>query len=170
MATKKISESRTIRTVLANPRDANSRNNTHGGVLAYWADDTAGACFKRHTGYGGVTASFNSVNYLSPVDTGDIVTTEAIITGTGNRSAEVFVQIYVERGEMNQRILAFTAFATCVVLAPEDFQMPKIQAETAIEEQLLAGYAQRKAQIKEERQNFAPTLEALQARVKGEND
>lgn len=130
------------------PSYTNSFGNLFGGQLLFFLDNSASISFTRLTHVVGMTASLDNMNFLKPLPEGNTVCIESYVTGTGNRSVEVFAKIVGENLLTGERYIAATSFLTFVVLpeSPGDFVMPKIVPESDEEKFLCAGYENRKAE------------------------
>lgn len=147
-ATKLCSESRCIQTHLVFPQDTNSHNTLYGGKLMYYIDSCAAITAIRHTKESVVTASTDRLNFLAPIPANHAITLEAIVTGTGKRSLEVFVKVTGEDLFNQEHYLAATCFMTFVVVGdelPTDYQIPSVIFETDEEKSIAKDYLTRKA-------------------------
>ncbi len=75
------------------PSDANFGGTVFGGVILSEVDRVAYIAASRHAKTQCVTASFDRVDFLSPVRIGDVATFSAEITYVGRTSIEVEVRI-----------------------------------------------------------------------------
>lgn len=75
------------------PSDANFAGTVFGGVILSEVDRVAYIAASRHAKAQCVTASFDRVDFLSPVRIGDVATFSAEITYVGRTSMEVEVRI-----------------------------------------------------------------------------
>lgn len=109
-------ESRVIRTSRVFPNDVNNHNTLFGGKLMSDIDMVASIAAARHSRCGCVTASTDSVDFLSPISVTDSVCFEAYVSWTGKSSVEVFVKVVAEDLMSGNRRMAATAFLTFVAL------------------------------------------------------
>ncbi|MCS6928357.1 MAG: acyl-CoA thioesterase [Saprospiraceae bacterium] len=91
---KKVSESRTVMTEMVLPNDANAIGNLMGGNLMRWMDTVAAICAGRHCEAHVVTAAVDHISFQRPIQVGEIVTLEAVVTRAFNTSVEVYVQVF----------------------------------------------------------------------------
>lgn len=141
-------ESRTVQTHLVLPQDTNTHNTLYGGKLMYYIDSCAAMTAIRHTQQLVVTASTDRLNFLAPIPSNDALTLESFVTGTGNKSLEVFIKITGENMLTSKRYLAGTCFMTFVAVGadlPADFRVPSIIPETVEEISISKNYTERKA-------------------------
>lgn len=87
---KTARESRVSITELTLPSHSNFGGKVHGGHILSLMDQIAFACASKHSKSYCVTASVNRVNFLNPVEVGELLTLKASINYTGRTS-------YIER-------------------------------------------------------------------------
>lgn len=129
---KKMSESYTVKTANVLPPDTNNHNTLYGGRLMEYIDDVASIAARRHSKSKVVTASIDSVDFLEPVNLGEVVTLEAMVTHTGNSSMEVLVKISKEDPENSGDVkLAAFSFLTFVALSDDKkpIKVPQLIAD-----------------------------------------
>ncbi len=86
-----------IRTI-AMPADTNANGDIFGGWLVSQMD-LGGAVLARATSHSRVTTvAIDSMSFLRPVNTGDIVTCYARLLGIGRTSMKIDVEVWVQRG------------------------------------------------------------------------
>lgn len=78
------------------PSHSNFSGKIHGGYILNLMDQIAFACASKHSGHYCVTASVNKVNFLNPVEVGELVTLKASINYTGNTSMVVGIRVEAE--------------------------------------------------------------------------
>ena len=100
------------------PNDANPLGNMLGGRLLHLIDMAAAVAAIRHAGRPCVTASFDSVDFLTPVHVGEACILKAKVTWVGRTSLEVAVDAYAENMLTGQRRHTTTAFTTFVAIDP----------------------------------------------------
>ncbi len=88
--------SRTTLTELMVPSYANFGGKIHGGVLLSLMDKVAYACASKHAGNYCVTVSVDEVEFLQPVEIGNLVHLKASINHVGNTSLVVGIQVLAE--------------------------------------------------------------------------
>ena len=89
-----MSQSRTIQTKLVLPPDTNHLHTIFGGKVLAYIDEIADITAMKHSKTAVVTASIDSVDFLSSARVGDVLELEAIVTSTGRTSMEVFVTVH----------------------------------------------------------------------------
>ena len=96
MDPKPVRASRTTITELMIPSYANFGGKIHGGILLSLMDKVAYACASRHSGAYCVTVSVDGVDFLQPVDVGDLVSLKASVNYVGRTSLVVGIQVTAE--------------------------------------------------------------------------
>lgn len=147
---KSCANSKTVKTALILPPDANQYGTLFGGRLMAHIDDVAAISAVRHARKMVVTASTDSVDFLHPVKVGDAICVEGFVTSAHRTSMEIFVKVTREGLLTNEKTICATAFLTFVALdddgRPTD--VPQIYPESEIEKVLYAG-----ADLRRERRN-----------------
>ena len=93
---KKIKESQVTITELMLPSHSNFSGKIHGGHILNLMDQIAFACASKHSGNYCVTASVNKVDFLNPIEVGDLVTLKASVNYTGRTSMVVGLRVESE--------------------------------------------------------------------------
>ena len=129
---KSTNESRTAKATVVNPTHTNMHGTLFGGQLMAFIDDVALISATRHSRRPCVTASTDSVDFLHPINQGDIVCLESMVTWTHKTSMEVFVKAIAEKMFTGERHVAATALLTFVALDEEGnpVEVPGVYPET----------------------------------------
>lgn len=90
---KSVKESQVSITELMLPSHSNFGGKVHGGHILNLMDQIAFACASKHSQRYCVTASVNRVDFLNPIDVGELVTLRASINYTGKTSMVVGVRV-----------------------------------------------------------------------------
>ena len=93
---KHIKESQLTITELMLPSNSNFSGKIHGGHILNLMDQIAFACASKHSGNYCVTASVNKVDFLNPIEVGELVTMKASINYTGRTSMVVGLRVESE--------------------------------------------------------------------------
>lgn len=120
------------------PNDANPLGNMLGGRMLHLIDMAAAIAAARHAGRPCVTASFDSVDFLSAVRVGEVCILRAKVTWTGRTSIEVAVDVFAENlvsGNRRQTTSAFTTFVAIDPATGKPAQVPPVAPETDEERQ-----------------------------------
>lgn len=96
MEYKHIEESQLVMTQLMLPSYSNFRGYIHGGYVLSLMDQVAFACSSKHSGHFCVTASVNKVDFLTPIEVGELLTLKASINYTGRTSMVVGLRVESE--------------------------------------------------------------------------
>ncbi|WP_428910970.1 acyl-CoA thioesterase [Niallia sp. Krafla_26] len=125
-------ESLAVKTSLVLPPDTNSFGTMFGGKLMAYIDDIAAIAAMRHARKLVVTASSDSVDFISPIKEGQSVCLEAFVTSTGRTSMEVFVKVIGEDIPSGERKICAISFLTFVALDEKGHptEVPKVIPES----------------------------------------
>lgn len=93
---KSIKASRVTMTQLMLPSHSNFSGKIHGGYILNLMDQIAFACASKHSRHYCVTASVNRVDFLNPIEVGEMVTLKASINYTGRTSMVVGLRVESE--------------------------------------------------------------------------
>lgn len=93
---KHIEESQLSITELMLPSHSNFSGKIHGGHILNLMDQIALACASKHSGNYCVTASVNKVDFLNPIEVGELLTLKASINYTGRTSMVVGLRVTSE--------------------------------------------------------------------------
>lgn len=159
-------ESRVIQTHRIFPFDLNPFGYLFGGKLMTLIDDAASIAISRHCRRGAVTASLDNLNFLKPLHANHSVCVKCYVSGSHNKSMEVFVKVIGEDLATGERYLAATCFTTFVAVPShmneeKQFTVPHVVPETEEEKMVCGGYEKRRNHRLKERteyQNFAALL------------
>ncbi|HET8839627.1 MAG TPA: acyl-CoA thioesterase [Flavobacteriaceae bacterium] len=90
---KNIDDSQISISQLMLPSHSNFNGKIHGGFILSLLDQIAFACASKHSGEYCVTASVDTVDFLKPVEIGELVTMKASINFVGKSSMVVGVRV-----------------------------------------------------------------------------
>jgi len=85
------------------PNNSNFSGKIHGGFILSLMDQIAFACASKHSGNYCVTASVNTVDFLNPIEVGELVTLKASINYVGSSSMEVGIRVDSENIRTGER-------------------------------------------------------------------
>lgn len=91
-----IEASQVTLTQLMLPSYSNFRGKIHGGYILNLMDQIAFACASRHSGHYCVTASVNKVDFLNPIEVGELVTLKSSVNYTRRTSMVIGVRVESE--------------------------------------------------------------------------
>ncbi len=152
METKTCKESKSIKTSHVFPNDVNNHHTLFGGRLMSHIDDIAAISAMRHCRTSVVTASTDSVDFLSPIEQTDSVCLESYVSWTGKTSMEVFVKVTAENLFTGERKIAATSFLTFVAIGEDGHPcpVPQVVPETE-EERMINQSGEKRAQMRKAR-------------------
>src|ERR1700748_814562 len=93
---KPVSFSETTITELMIPSYANFGGKIHGGIILSLMDKVAYACAAQHAGAYCVPVSVDNVDFLEPVEVGELVSLNASINFVGRTSLVVGIRVTAE--------------------------------------------------------------------------
>lgn len=106
------------------PTDANFMGNVFGGHVLDEIDRVAYIAASRHARTSCVTASFDRVDFLSPIHVGDVVDFDAELTYVGTSSMEVWVRVRAEPSHGGDARPVGEAFVTMVAVDADGRPVP----------------------------------------------
>ncbi len=139
-------ESLTILTDIVLPGESNPLGNLFGGELLARMDRACSIAARRHSNAIVVTASVNHVAFNNAIPVGSVVTIEAKVSRAFKSSMEIYVDVWIEdresqeRSKVNEGIYTFVA----VDKAGKPITVPQIDPETALEKERYEGALRRK--------------------------
>jgi len=93
---KHAKESQVSITQLMLPSHSNFSGKIHGGHILNLMDQIAFACASKHSNHYSVTASVNKVDFLNPIEVGELVTLKASVNYTGRTSMVIGLRVESE--------------------------------------------------------------------------
>ena len=93
---KKVDASKILISELMLPSNSNFNGKIHGGYILNLMDQIAFACASKHSKTYCVTASVDTVDFLNPIEIGELVTMKASINYVGNTSMVVGIRVEAE--------------------------------------------------------------------------
>lgn len=131
------------------PNDANPLGNMLGGRVLHFIDMCAAVAAIRHAGNPCVTASFDSVDFHTPIHVGEACILKGKVTWVGHTSVEVYVEVFAENLRTGERRHTTTAFTTFVAIDPTTGQpaaVAPLAPETDVERRMFESGQQRRAE------------------------
>jgi acyl-CoA hydrolase len=101
-------------------QDANLAGNVHGGWIMKLCDDVAAIAATRHARTRVVTATVDSMTFISPVHVGDLVTLRATVNAAWRTSLEVGVRVESENVRLGNLRHVCSAYLTMVALDEDE--------------------------------------------------
>ncbi len=119
-AYKKVSDSETTLTELMIPSYSNFGGKIHGGVILSLMDKVAYVCAAKHSNAYCVTAAIEGVDFLAPVEVGELVSLLASVNYTGNSSLVVGIRVISENIKTRQVKHTNTSYFTMVAFGDDN--------------------------------------------------
>jgi len=113
---KTVSNSQIQMMELVQPNDANNHGNMHGGKVMHLIDIAAAMSGLRHCRKPVVTASVDSLDFLHPVQLGNMIILRASVNYVHNTSMEIGVRVESENPLTGKRFHTSSAYLTFVAL------------------------------------------------------
>ncbi|HVS94141.1 MAG TPA: acyl-CoA thioesterase [Mucilaginibacter sp.] len=117
---KPVSFSETVITELMIPSYSNFGGKIHGGIILSLMDKVAYVCAAKHAGNYCVTASIDTVDFLQPVEVGDLVSLMASVNYVGRTSMVVGIRVISENIKTNKIYHTNTSYFTMVAKDERD--------------------------------------------------
>jgi len=117
-----VSFSQTTITELMIPSYANFGGKIHGGILLSLMDKVAYACASKHAGTYCVTVSVDKVEFLQPVEVGELVSMKASVNYVGRSS--LIVGMRVESQNVKTGLIKHTNSSFFTMVAKGDDNKP----------------------------------------------
>lgn len=111
---KPVSYSQTTLTELMIPAYANFGGKIHGGILLSLMDKVAYACASKHAGNYCVTVAIENVDFLQPVEVGEMVSMFATVNYVGNSSLVIGIKVIAENFKIGTVKHTNTSYFTMV--------------------------------------------------------
>jgi len=147
--------SATSRTSLVLPPDTNHLGMVFGGRVLSFVDEVAAIAAMRHCRRTVVTASIDSVDFLSPIRNGQAISVEAAVSSTGNSSMEIHARVCGEDLLGGERELTATSFLTMIAVdeCGSAVTVPPLQPQTEEQRRLHESAAERR-RLRHRRQGY----------------
>jgi acyl-CoA hydrolase len=114
--TSTLTDSYTEMTELLLPNDTNTLGRALGGVVLHWMDICGAIAASRFANERCVTASMDNVDFISPIDIGEIAVIEAYVFNTGTTSMDVRVEVRAENPRTDESRTTTSSFLTFVAI------------------------------------------------------
>ncbi|MEX2593338.1 MAG: acyl-CoA thioesterase [Anditalea sp.] len=128
---RSVSFSRLTITELMIPAYANFGGKIHGGILLSLMDKVAYATASKHSGAYCVTVSVDTVDFLQPVEVGELVSLKASVNYVGNSSMVIGIKVVSENVKTGKENHTNTCYFTMVAKGEDDkpISVPKLILE-----------------------------------------
>jgi acyl-CoA hydrolase len=125
-------ETRCVMTQIVMPMHTNGVAGVmFGGIMMQWIDVCAGVAAMRHAGGAVLTASIDRLDFLSPVQVGEIVVLQAMVNYVARTSMEVGCRVETEHMQTRGRRYVTKAYLTFVAI--DERGRPRSIPELALE-------------------------------------
>lgn len=121
---KKPQDSSVTLSILMLPSHSNFSGKIHGGYILSLIDQIAFACASKHSGNYCVTASVDTVDFLAPIEVGEMVTLKAMVNHTGRTSMVVGIRVESENIKTGEIKHCNSSFVTMVAKDPNGVSTP----------------------------------------------
>jgi uncharacterized protein (TIGR00369 family) len=123
-----VAYSQTTITELMIPSYANFGGKIHGGILLSLMDKVAYACASKHSGTYCVTVSVDKVEFLQPVDVGELVALHASVNYVGRTSLIVGIRVEAQNVKSGKVKHTNSSYFTMVAKDEDDkpTQVPEL--------------------------------------------
>lgn len=133
-----LADSHTEMTELLLPNDTNNLGRALGGAVLHWMDICGAIAGMRFATRQVVTASTDHVDFISPIEVGEVAVVEAYVFNTGRTSLDVKVDVSAENPRTGDERRTTTSYFTFVALDErgEPAPVPELECPTPAEEAL----------------------------------
>lgn len=135
MEARPVKFSQTRLTELMTPSYANFGGKVHGGLILSLMDKVAYACASKHAGTYCVTVTVDNVEFLEPVEVGELLHLDASVNYVGNTSLVVGISVTSENIKTNSVKHTNSSYFTMVAKddAGNPAQVPELVLENMTE-------------------------------------
>lgn len=132
---KTVGYSQTTITELMIPSYSNFGGKIHGGIILSLMDKVAYVCAAKHADAYCVTASIDTVDFLAPVEVGELVSLLASVNYVGNSSLVIGIKVISENVKTHLVKHTNTSYFTMVAMDDHNkaVQVPGLELHTEIE-------------------------------------
>lgn len=106
------------------PSHSNFSGKIHGGYILSLMDQIAFACASKYSGSYAVTASVDKVDFLQPIEVGELVSMKACVNYVGRTSMVVGLRVESENITTGQRKHCNSSYFTMVAKSKEGKSIP----------------------------------------------
>lgn len=128
---KPVSYSQTTITELMIPSYANFGGKIHGGILLSLMDKVAYVCAAKHASTYCVTVSIDGVEFLQPVEVGELVSLHASVNYVGKSSMVIGIKVMAENIKTGHKKHTNTSYFTMVAKGDDGkaYEVPELILE-----------------------------------------
>lgn len=121
---KTVKTSRITISELMLPSHTNFSGKIHGGYILSLLDQIAFACASKFSGFYCVTASVDTVDFLNPIEVGELVTMKASVNYVGNSSMIIGIRVDSENIQTGKVKHCNSSYFTMVAKNKEGKSVP----------------------------------------------
>lgn len=167
MEAKRVDDTKIRMAQVMTPNDANVLGKVFGGSILALIDLTASAVSSKFAGRTCVTAAFERVDFLAPVEIGELVELDGFVSFVGRTSVEVTIDVHATHLATNSRRSVNTARVTMVAVQDgRPVPVPRLICESREEKlRFLAGRLRRELRSERSKQ-----MDALIAKLSDMED
>jgi uncharacterized protein (TIGR00369 family) len=132
MQFRPVKYSQTTITELMIPSYANFGGKIHGGILLSMMDKVAYACASKHAGSYCVTVSVDTVDFMEPIEVGELVSLHASVNHVGKSSMIIGIRVEAENVLTGTKRHTNTSYFTMVAKGQDNKpkEVPGLELET----------------------------------------
>ncbi|WP_432508638.1 acyl-CoA thioesterase [Halorubrum ezzemoulense] len=136
--TATLASSHTEMTEMLLPNDTNNLGRALGGAVLHWMDICGAIAGMRFSNRQVVTASMDHVDFISPIEMGEVAIVEGYVFNTGRTSVDVKVDVRAENPRTDETRRTTTSYFTFVAHDDDGrpTPVPDLDCPTADEEAL----------------------------------
>jgi uncharacterized protein (TIGR00369 family) len=121
---KTVNASKVTISQLMLPSHSNFNGKIHGGYILSLMDQIAFACASKYSGVYCVTASVDTVDFLSPIEIGELVTMKASVNYVGKTSMVIGIRVEAENIQTGKTKHCNSSYFTMVAKDREGNSVP----------------------------------------------
>ena len=135
---KPLADSKTEMTEMLLPNETNNLGRALGGAVLHWMDLCGAIAAMRFSRRQCVTAAMDHVDFISPIDQGEVAVIEGYVFETGSTSLDVKVDVRAENPRTGDERTTTTSFFTFVALDDEGSPtaVPELECPTETQRSL----------------------------------
>ena len=125
---KSVKSSKITISELMLPSHTNFSGKIHGGYILSLLDQIAFACASKYSGHYCVTASVDTVDFLNPIEVGELVTMKACVNYVGTSSMIIGIRVDAENIQTGKVKHCNSSYFTMVAKSNDgsNIQVPKL--------------------------------------------
>ncbi len=105
------------------PSHTNFSGKIHGGYILSLLDQIAFACASKYSGFYCVTASVDTVDFLNPIEVGELITMRASVNYVGKSSMIIGIRVEAENIQTGKNKHCNSSYVTMVAKDSDGYSM-----------------------------------------------